>query len=318
MVRLVEDLMDLNRITHGKIGLRKERVQLSAVVNNAIETCNPLIEQMGHKLTITIPKEPIVLDADMTRLSQVFMNLLNNAAKYTERGGNIRLIAKRESSYVLVSVLDTGIGIPPDKLQSIFGMFSQIDHALERSQGGLGIGLMLVKKLLELHGGSVEARSSGLGTGSEFIVRLPVVPSLVDQTRSVTDNATTPPKIRRQILVVDDNSDSADSLAMLLQLMGHETRTANDGLQALEVGSAFKPDVILLDIGMPKLNGYETCRRIREQAWGRIALLVACTGWGQDDYKHKAFEAGFNLHMVKPVDLEALEKLLATLESAMA
>jgi PAS domain S-box-containing protein len=316
MVRPVDDLMDVNRITRGKMDLRRERVELAAVVSNAVEASRPLVERMGHALTVTLPERPVVLDADLTRLVQVFMNLLNNAAKYTDPGGRIGLSAECRGGEVMVSVRDTGVGIPPDKLQSIFDMFAQVDRSLEKAQGGLGIGLTLVKRLVEMHGGGVEARSGGHGRGSEFVVRLPVPRFSAEQPRNEADNATAPPTAARRILVADDNRDAANSLAMLLRIMGNEAQTAHDGLKALAVGASFKPDVVLLDIGMPKLNGYDTCRRIREQAWGREAVLVACTGWGQDDDRRKAREAGFDLHMVKPIDTTALEKKLATFKTA--
>ena len=316
LVRLVEDLMDVNRINRGKLDLRKERVSLTTVVSSAVETSSPLIERMSHELTVSLPREPIIVDADLTRLAQVFMNLLNNAAKYTERGGKIRLTASRQGGEVVVSLRDTGIGIPPERLQSIFGMFSQVEHSLGKAQGGLGIGLTLVKRLVEMHGGAVEARSQGRGTGSEFIVRLPLAVSPAAEQSGGTGEATTTSNSQRRILVADDNRDSADSLAMLLDSMGYDTRTAYDGLKALELGATFEPDIVLLDIGMPKLNGYETCRRIREQAWGKNAVLIACTGLGLEEDKRRSQEAGFNLHMVKPVDPVVLMKLLTTLKVA--
>lgn len=311
MVHLVDDLLDLSRISRGKIELRKERVELSMIVQQAIETSRPLIEANCHELTITVPPGPIYVDADVTRVAQVFSNLLNNAAKYTERGGRVQLTVQRRGGEVIVSVKDNGLGIPAHMLPSVFEMFTQVDRNLERSQGGLGIGLSIVKRLVEMHGGSVGVESDGPGTGSEFMVRLPVALSVAQPSGG--DEVVTRPSSRRRILVVDDNVDAAMSLAMMLKLMGNETRTAHDGLEALDVAGAFRPDLILLDIGMPRLNGHETAKRIREQPWGQGVLLVALTGWGQEEDRRKSDEAGFDAHMVKPVEPAALEKLLADL-----
>ncbi|HTU17007.1 MAG TPA: PAS domain S-box protein [Gemmataceae bacterium] len=319
MVRLVDDLMDVSRITRGKVELRKEQVELAKVVQQAVETSRPLIEAMGHHLTLDMPPMPIVVNGDLTRLAQAFANLLNNAAKYTERGGRITLRVEQQGSDAVVSVRDTGVGIPAQMLPKVFELFTQVDHSLERSQGGLGIGLSLVKGMVEMHGGSVEARSAGHGMGSEFVVRLPVLLALAgEQRRDEADRQPTTPKARRRILVADDNRDSADSLALLLNIMGNNTQTVHDGLEVLEVAASFRPDVILLDIGMPKLNGYETARRIRQQPWGSNVLLVAQTGWGQEDDKRLSKEAGFDVHMVKPVDPAALEKLLSELQAGTA
>ncbi len=315
MVRLVDDLLDVSRITRNKLELRKERVELAAVINSAVETSRPLIDANGHQLTVTTPPAPIWIDADLTRLAQVLSNLLNNAAKYTDRGGHIWLTAERESAEIVISVRDTGMGIPAAMLPKIFEMFMQVDRTLERSQGGLGIGLTLVRRLIEMHGGTVEARSDGTDHGSEFVVRLPVlsVPDDNAQAASPETNAALVPVARRRILVADDNADSATSLGLMLKFMGNETRTANDGLEAVETAEQFRPDVILLDIGMPKLNGYEACRRIREQSWGAKTIIIALTGWGQDEDKRRSQEAGFDHHLVKPVDVSALEKLIAGL-----
>jgi len=321
-VRLVDDLLDVSRITRGKIELRKERVELAAVVASAVETSRPLIEASGHELTVTLPPEPIPLDADLTRLAQVFSNLLNNAARYTEQGGHIWLTAELASGgrqppdEVVVKVRDTGLGIPADMLPKIFEMFTQVDRSLERSQGGLGIGLTLVKRLVEMHGGSVEARSDGPSQGSEFTVRLPVaVASASPQPQPPKgEGEKTADPAGRRILVVDDNKDSADSLSMMLRITGMEVRTAYDGLEAVAAAAAFNPDVVFLDIGLPKLNGYEAARRIREQPWGKDMVLVAVTGWGQEVDRRRSQEAGFNAHMVKPVDPAALQQMLAALK----
>lgn len=311
MVRLIDDLLDISRITRGKIELRKERVELAAVIRDAVETGRPLIETAGHELTVIYPPEPISLDADPTRLAQVFANLLNNAAKYTPPGGHIRLTAERQGGEVIVKVSDTGIGIPADMLPRVFEIFTQGDRSLERSQGGLGIGLSLVRGLVELHGGSVEAKSEGPGQGSEFSVRLAVHPAPRKAQAAAEDGRPAAPAQRR-ILVIDDNRDAADSLALLLSLQGNEVRTAYDGLEAVEAAAVFQPDVVLSDIGMPRLNGYEAAHRIREQCRGRRVVLVATTGWGQEEDRRRSTQAGFDFHLVKPVDLAALERLLDT------
>jgi len=258
------------------------------------------------------------VDADLTRLAQVFLNLLNNAAKYTERGGRIDLRGELQGSDVVVSVTDSGIGIPADKLPTIFEMFSQVEGALSRSQGGLGIGLCLVKRLVEMHGGSVEAKSGGLGRGSEFVVRLPIVVEQTYPRQASDDGDKAQPTSDLRILVVDDNRDAAESLAMLLKMMGNNIHTAHDGEEAVTAAREFRPHVVLCDIGLPKLNGYEACRQMKAQAWDKKMILIAVTGWGQDDERRKSEEAGFDHHMVKPVDPQALMKLLAGLESVKA
>jgi PAS domain S-box-containing protein len=312
MVRLIDDLLDVSRISRGKIQLQKQQIPIATVVQQAIETSRPLIDAFGHELIVHVPGETINVDADMTRLAQVFANLLNNAAKYTDRGGRITLRIDRQGNEVVVSVRDTGVGIPPRMLPQLFEMFVQVDRSLERSQGGLGIGLSLVKRLVELHGGTVKALSAGPGRGSEFIVRLPVLHAVTPVETSPATNGNSAGHTRRRILVVDDNRDSAASLAMMLDLLGNETRTAHDGEEALSAAAAFRPDMILLDIGMPKLNGYEAARRIRTEPWGKAVVLVALTGWGQDEDRRRSAEAGFNFHLVKPVDPEELGKLLST------
>lgn len=312
LVRLVDDLMDVSRVSRGKIELRRERVLLATVVESAVETSRPQIEAMGHDLTVTLPTHPVLLDADLTRLAQVVMNLLNNAAKYSNRGGQIWLTAEQQHDEIAIAVRDTGIGIPADQLPRVFELFTQVDHDVDRAHGGLGIGLSLVKRLVEMHGGSVEARSDGPGTGAEFIVRLPVaanapVPEPGDHAAALPGPVPTP---SRRILVVDDNRDGADSLALLLEGLGHDICTAYDGKEALDVAERFRPDVVLLDLGLPKLDGYETCRRLQAQPWGRTAIRIALTGWGQDDDRRRSREAGFHHHMVKPVDLATLVRLL--------
>jgi len=311
MVRLIDDLLDVSRISSNKLDIRKERVDLAAVVDSAVESSRPLIFQCGHELTIRMPPEALYLDGDPIRLAQVFLNLLNNAAKYTNRGGQILLSAAREGSDAVVNVRDNGVGIPANMLSRIFDMFTQVDRSLEHSQGGLGIGLTLVRRLVEMHDGSIEARSDGPNKGSEFVVRLPLLIPATDETPPPSDGATVKSLRKSRILVVDDNKDSADTLAMLLRLKGNDIRIAYDGLEALEVAELFQPAIVLLDIGLPKLNGYDVARRIRQQPWGRDVVLVALTGWGNDEDRHLSQEAGFNLHIVKPVELVSLEKLLA-------
>jgi len=316
MVRLVDDLMDVSRITRGRLELRKKRIEFSAVVKTALETSRPLIDASRHTLNVTIPAEPIVLDADLTRLSQVFSNLLNNAAKYTPDGGHIEFSAQRRGGEVLVSVKDSGTGIPPAMLSKVFEMFTQVDRTLERAQGGMGIGLSLVKRLVELHGGTVEARSAGTGQGSEFIVRLPVLESST-QVRVAGESGLQRAAAGRRILVVDDNQDAAETLSMMLSLMGNQVRVFHDGLAGVEAARESMPDVMLLDIGLPHVDGYEVCRRIRSLPGGEKPVIIACTGWGQDEDRRLSREAGFTTHIVKPVDPEALEKLIAELPREM-
>jgi PAS domain S-box-containing protein len=315
MVRLIDDLLDLSRISQGRVQVRKEPVELAAVIGCAIEAVRPMVEAQAHKLTVSVPPEAIWLNADPTRLAQVIANLLNNAAKYTEKGGHIWLTGDRQGGEAIVSVRDTGIGIAAEHLPHLFEMFSQIAPALERSQGGLGIGLWLVRGLVELHGGKIEARSGGPGKGSEFIVRLPAleVPELQESREPAKDTQISGGR-KRRILVVDDNRDAADSLAMMLQMMDHETCTAYDGLEATRAAATFRPEVVLLDIGLPKLNGYEAARHIRREPWGTGMALIALTGWGQEEDKRRALEAGFDHHLTKPVDAAALEKLLALIK----
>ena len=314
MVRLVDDLLDLNRITHDRLELRRSEVELSSVIQQAVEVARPLIDASRQTLTIELPDDPIYLHADRARLAQVFGNLLNNSSKYTRPQGRISLRAQRverdgSGPELVVAVTDNGAGIPPDKLESIFDMFMQVDRNTERSQDGLGIGLTLVKRLAEMHGGTIEARSAGEGQGSEFVVRLPILdkPAQVDRSASNESAASKP---QRRILIVDDNRDSADSLAMLLEITGNETYMAHDGVEAIEAVEKYRPEVVLLDIGLPKLDGHEVCRRVRQQVWGKDITMIALTGWGQEDDRRKSEEAGFNGHLVKPVDYDKLLEML--------
>jgi PAS domain S-box-containing protein len=315
MVRIINDLLDVSRISRNKMELHRARVLLADVVSSALETTQPLIEEAGHQLAVSLPPEPVFLDADLTRLAQVLGNLLSNSAKYTSRGGKVWLTAQRRGGEVVVWVRDTGIGIPADDLPRVFDMFSQVDRSIERTAGGLGIGLALVKGLVEMHGGTVRAESEGAGKGSTFTVRLPL-PGNPARAAAGAPAGDTPRAARpqRRVLVVDDKRDSAESMAELLRLLGDEVATAHDGLRAVEVAESFRPEVILMDIGMPRLNGYEATRRIREQPWGKGITIIAVTGWGQEVDRRQSREAGCNGHLVKPVGLADLEGLLATLK----
>lgn len=305
MVRLVDDLLDVSRIRRNKMELRKGQVLLADAVNVAVETSRPMIETAGHDLQVSLPSGPVFLNADLTRLAQIFSNLLTNSAKYTKPRGRIRLLAERRVGEVRVTVQDNGIGIPPEAIGHIFDMFSQVDRSIERTTGGLGIGLALVKGLVEMHGGTVTAESDS--NGSLFTVKLPITEmDLKSNSASPSDNG----HGSRRVLVVDDNRDGADSLAMMLNLLGDEVRTANDGIEAIEVAEVFRPEVILMDIGMPRLNGLEATRRIRENEWGKTITIIALTGWGQDSDREKSRTAGCNGHLVKPVHLPDLEKVL--------
>ena len=315
MIRLVDDLLDLNRVTHDRLELRRSEVELSSVIQQAVEVARPLVDSAGHHLTVDLPDEPIYLSADRARLAQLFGNLLNNSCKYTRPNGTISLSAKRVGDEVVVTVKDNGAGIPPDKLDSIFDMFMQVDRTSAHSQDGLGIGLTLVKRLTEMHGGSIEARSAGEGQGSEFIVRLPVLnrPAIKEGLGPDMESDLQP---QRRILIVDDNRDSAESLAMLMEITGNKAYMAHDGVEAIEAAEKYRPEVMLLDIGLPKLDGYEVCRRVREQPWGKDIMVIALTGWGQEDDRRKSEEAGFNGHLVKPVDYDKLLDLLGSLSES--
>lgn len=312
MVRLVDDLLDVARITRNKIHLERDTIDLKTVVERAVEASRPEIDARKHRLQLSFAQSPVWIAGDLIRLTQVLTNLLNNAAKYTEEGGQIWLNAAQEGDRAVIRVRDTGIGIPPQMLQSVFELFTQVDRALDRAHGGLGIGLTLVKRLVEMHNGTVEARSEGIGHGSEFIVQLPiVVKSPPKESDDRQKNGVSSRLDSKRILVVDDNQDSARTLSMMLQLMGHETRLAYDGLEAVETAATCNPDIILLDIGLPKLNGYEVCRQIREQPGGDAILIAALTGWGQDEDRCRSRDAGFDRHLVKPVDIATLQEFVA-------
>jgi len=312
MVRLIDDLMDVSRITSDKLELRRERVELRAVLESALETIEPVLRQSGHEVLVSLPPEPVFLFADSMRLAQAFYNLLNNACRYTEAGGRIALTARADGPQVVVSVADAGIGIHASMLDRVFGMFEQADHS-GRARQGLGVGLTLVKRIVEMHGGTVDARSEGEGRGSEFVVRLAAAGDGDGARPEASAQAAGPrPAPRRRVLVADDNEDSAETMAMLLQALGHEVCIAHDGAQALEQARAFRPDVALLDIGMPRVDGYEAARRLRAEEWGRALVLVALTGWGQDEDRRRSEEAGFDRHLIKPVDIDALQEVLRT------
>jgi PAS domain S-box-containing protein len=312
MVRLVDDLLDVARITTGKVELRCEPLALADAVKDAVETSRPLLEKNGQPLTVSLPDTPVHANADRTRLAQVFANLLNNSAKFSDRGQPISIALAREGDDAVVRVRDAGVGIAPDALPKIFDMFGQADGDGSRKSGGLGIGLSLVKRIAEMHGGSVAAHSAGVGRGSEFVVRIPAIatqrPAAAREERAISV-----PMLKRRILVVDDNTDAAESLAALLSINGHETRLAHDGLQAVEEARAFQPDVVFLDIGMPTVDGHETARRIRQEPWGKNMVLVALTGWGQSEDRRRSQEAGFNHHLVKPADPTVVAKLISSL-----
>ena len=309
LIRLVDDLLEVSRITRGKIELRMEPVELAAVIRSAVETSRPLIAAAGHQLALSIPAEPLIVRGDPLRLSQVFANLLNNAAKYMDGGGQIWLNVRRDQASVSVLVRDTGVGIPAEHLPTIFDLFTQVQRSTRMAQGGLGIGLSLVRSLTELHGGSVTAHSAGAGCGSEFIVRLPLTEA------PIPARATRPPAHvlpSRRILVVDDNRDAAASMGRLLHLLGAEVQVACSGPEALELLARFRPAVILLDLGMPGMDGYEVARRIRAQQELKDILLIALTGWGQESDRRRTREAGFDHHLTKPANLDTLQALLTS------
>ena len=315
MTRLIDDLLEVSRITTGRVRLQLDRLDVRGVVERSVESTRPLIARRRHELSVTMPPEPIWLQADPTRLEQVVVNLLNNAAKYTDEGGQIRLNLKQEGDEMVLSVRDTGVGIAPEILPHVFDLFSQADRSLDRSQGGLGIGLALVERLVEMHRGTVVAHSAGLGRGAEFTVRLPVLLSPARQSPPELTRPTDSPSQGRRVLVVDDNVDSAEMLAKLLAMSGHEVRTAYTGPIGLEVAAECLPEVVLLDIGLPGINGYEVARRLRQIPQLEGVKIVAMTGYGQEADIRLAQEAGFDSHQVKPVDFVKVEQLLTTLLS---
>lgn len=315
LTRLTDDLFDVSRITREKLDLRKEPVNLPEVIRAAVESCRPLIDHRKHELTVTMSQDAIYLDADRVRLTQVVMNLLNNAAKYTPDPGHIWLNVELAGDTVEVRIKDTGVGIAAENLPHLFDLFYQVDRSFTRSEGGLGLGLTLVHRLVEMHGGKVEARSAGLNRGSEFIVHLPVLPypSKRAEPQEIDGNGELTPLLSRRILVADDFPQSAETLARLLRQEGNVVEVAHDGIEAVESAARFLPDVVVLDIAMPKLDGYEAARKIREQPWGKNMVLIALTGWGQQQDRRRTQEAGFDAHLTKPVNCEAIMDLLAIL-----
>jgi PAS domain S-box-containing protein len=308
MSRLLDDLLDISRITQGKLTLRRSRIRPTEVIDSAVESVRPLIERKQHDLEVDLAPSPPFLDIDPVRLSQVVANLLNNAAKYTEPGGRIELRTRREGDAFVLQVSDTGIGLPPESLDGVFRMFSQHNGASENAEGGLGIGLALVKGLVELHGGTVAAQSAGVGKGCRFTVRLPIASQPVEGAAGLVRSEVG--HERRRILVADDNRDAAETLAMLLELLGHDVRVAYDGQGALATARTFRPDLAILDLGMPKMNGFQLARALRREPWAGSLQLVAATGWGDADARKTAEEAGFDRHFTKPVGPEDLQAML--------
>ena len=311
IVRIVDDLLDVSRITRGKIELRKERLSLQTAVQQAVESVRPLVESRKHELTVSLPPEAVWLDADPVRIEQVLVNLLNNAAKYTEPGGKIRVSAERLGNDCVLRVKDNGIGIAAELLPRIFELFVQADKSLDRAQGGLGIGLTLVKRLVEMHGGAVEAHSGGIGEGSEFVVRLRAVPEVAGLKPEDAPPQQAKPGKALRILVVDDNVDTAESLAMLLRLVGHQVRTEHTGPKGLQAAVSEKPDVVLMDIGLPGMDGCQVAERIREHQDLKAMRLIAISGYGQEADQRRCEKAGFSHHLVKPVDPAKLQELLS-------
>lgn len=311
LARLVDDLLDVSRITRGTVTLRPERIALAAVIDQAVAATTPLVQSLGHDLTVTMPAQPLYLDADPVRLTQVVANLLHNACKFMDQGGHITLTVEREGPQAVIRVRDRGIGIAADQLPRIFEMFTQVETSLEQARGGLGLGLTLVKNLVELHEGTVEAHSAGVGQGSEFLVRLPILAEALLPRPPAPSDDTPVPTVPRRILVVDDNQDAVKSLARMLTRRGHVVHTAHDGLEAVEAAAAFHPDVVLLDIGLPGLNGYEAAQRMRAQPREHRLTLVALTGWDQEEDRRRSEAAGFDFHLVKPVRFAALAQILA-------
>jgi CheY-like chemotaxis protein len=312
---LTDDLFDVSRITREKLVLQREPLNLAEVIGASVESSRPLIDQRNHELTLTMSQNSVYVEADRVRLTQVFMNLLNNAAKYTQSPGHIWLNVEQAGDTVVVRVKDTGIGIAPENLPHVFDLFYQVDRSFTRSEGGLGLGLTLVHRLVEMHHGKVEVRSDGVNRGSEFIVHLPVLPYEALQERAEDDsgNGYAIANRCRRILVADDFPQSAEILARLLRQDGNDVQVAQDGIEAVETAAQFRPDVAVLDLAMPKLNGYDAARMIREQPWGKHMLLIALSGWGHQLDRQRTKEAGFDAHLTKPAKYETLMELLAHL-----
>jgi PAS domain S-box-containing protein len=311
MVHLIDDLLEVSRISRGKIELKRATIDLALAIQHAIEVSRPLIDSADHELTVEVSNAPLIVHGDLTRLTQVFGNLLNNASKFTNPGGKIWLSAGRSGEYAIVSVRDSGIGIPQELLPKVFEMFAQLDSSLHRTQGGLGIGLGIARRLVEMHGGTLEAHSEGTGKGSEFVVRLPLVDAAsVAAAGSAKSEIATTARRTLRVLIADDNEDAAASLAFVLQMKGHQVRTVSDGTEAILEATAFDPDVVVLDIGMPRLDGYAACRTLRTLPRAHEMLIIALTGWGQQDDKAKSRDAGFDHHLVKPANIDTIESLI--------
>jgi CheY-like chemotaxis protein len=313
LVCLIDDLLDVSRITRGMITLQRERVLIDAIVARAVETARPLIDARKHELTLNLPEELLSVEGDPTRLVQIIGNVLHNAAKFMDPGGRIVLSVSREDAYAVISVKDFGMGIPRELVPKIFDLFSQVHQKSESSHGGLGIGLALVRRLVEMHGGVVTANSAGPALGTELVVRLPLIGVQSTFVSVPASDTKRPPQLTpRRILVADDNNDAVEALALQLRLAGHDVRSANDGVEALEVADSFAPEVVLLDLGMPRMDGYETAREIRRKWWGKSATLVALTGWGGQQDRQKTTDAGFDVHLVKPVTEYDLFRAIAS------
>lgn len=312
MVRLIDDLLEVSRINQNKLELRRAATTVEQVIDQAVETCRPGVEAAEHQLQVSLPDEPLRLYADRVRLAQVFGNLISNSTKYMEPGGTIRISARREGEQAVILVTDNGVGIAPDELSRVFEMFAQSRRETANQSGGLGIGLALVRRLVELHGGSVSAESPGVGRGSTFTVRLPLTKGAAGEAAHENGSSATAGGSSRKVLVVDDNRDSADSLCMILETLGHDVQVAYDGLEAVRVAETFRPEAILMDVSMPHLNGLEAAGQIRGQDWGRDILICALTGYGQKEDRRRSEEAGINHHLVKPVDPDLLIQLLAS------
>jgi len=314
LARLIDDLLDVSRIRTGKVELRRDPIELGALVAHTVEIARPVFEERGHELSVSLPEEPVWLEADPVRLEQVLSNLLNNAIKFTEDGGTISIAAERQAHEIILRVKDTGVGITPDLLPRIFDLFTQGDRSLDRSRDGLGIGLTLSRRLVELHGGTIEAHSEGLGKGSEFVVRLPALLQVSPPGDAPAAAGAAPPELRPlRVLVVDDSEDTAEMMTALLEMDGHEIQVAHSGPAALETAAAFRPDVVLLDIGLPGLDGYQVAQRLREDPTLKDVTLIAASGYGQEADLHRSREVGFDRHLVKPVDPRELREILGAL-----
>ena len=316
LVRLIDDLLDVSRVSQGKFDLRRERISLQAALQPAIETSNPLIDAAGHKLVLEVPEEELWLDADLTRIAQVISNLLNNAAKYTPDKGRITLRLAQDGQQAVISVTDNGMGIPPDMLPKVFDLFTQVARNLDRSKGGLGIGLALVQRLVRMHGGTIEATSEGLDKGSTFTVRLPLAHAPKKTVETAADAQPAANGRALQVLIVDDNIDSAKTTGWMTEMLGHMPTLAADGIEALAAAKELKPDVIVLDIGLPGMSGYDVCRALRADPAFKNTTLIAQTGWGQEKDRKQAFDAGFDHHLVKPVNFKEFSALLAKVQAA--